>query len=82
MKIDTVKVSEGGQISIPAAVRRRWGTRLLAIEDRGDTLVLRPLPADPLRAARGSLKGGRFTSDEMRAIGREEEAEIEQRREW
>jgi virulence-associated protein VagC len=73
-------VSQGGQVSIPAEVRRRWGTTRVSVEDRGDSLVLRPIPEDPIDAAMGSLAGPGPTSDEMRRIAREEEAEAEERK--
>ena len=74
-------ISKGGQISVPAEVRKRWQTRRLQVEDRGDELVIRPAPDDPIRAARGILKDrlGR-TSEELRRMVREEEAEIEERK--
>lgn len=74
-------ISKGGQISVPADVRKRWRTRRLQLEDRGDALVLRPAPEDPIAAAEGVLKGRlKLTSEEMRNWEREEEAEIEVRR--
>ncbi len=74
-------ISKGGQISVPAEVRKRWRTRRLQVEDRGDELVIRPAPEDPIAAARGVLKGRlRYTSEELRRMAREEEAEIEERR--
>lgn len=76
----TSRISRGGQISIPAAVRRRWGTTLISVEDQGDALVLRPIPADPLRAAKGSLAGGGPTAAELRSRFRREEVEAEERR--
>jgi bifunctional DNA-binding transcriptional regulator/antitoxin component of YhaV-PrlF toxin-antitoxin module len=75
-------ISSGGQISVPAAVRKRWGTRTVLAEDQGDQLVLRPAPDDPIAAVRGIFAGemsGRPTIDESRAVGRAEEAELEQR---
>lgn len=74
-------ISKGGQISVPAEVRKRWQTRRLQVEDRGDELVIRPAPDDPIRAARGILKDrlGR-TSEELRRMVREEEAEVEERK--
>jgi len=68
-------ISKGGQIQVPAAVRRRWGTREILVEDRGDSLIVRPLPADPVGAALGSLQRGPLTTDELRRRAREEEAE-------
>ncbi len=74
------RISRGGQITVPAEVRKRWGTTNLIIEDHGDTLVLRPIPDDPIRAAAGSLAGPGPTSDEMRAQERREEEHAERRR--
>lgn len=73
-------ISRGGQISVPAEVRKRWGTRRLSLEDHGDEVILRPAAEDPIAAARGIFKGrSRRTSDELRRLAREEEAEIEDR---
>lgn len=55
-------ITQGGQVSIPADVRRRWGTTRVIVEDRGDSLVLRPLPDDPIDAAMGSLAGPGLTA--------------------
>lgn len=82
MKRMTIRISQGGQVSIPAEIRRRWGTDRLVLEDRGEDVVIRPLPMDPIAAARGSLplRGG-LTIEEMRRLAREEEAHIEAIRE-
>jgi bifunctional DNA-binding transcriptional regulator/antitoxin component of YhaV-PrlF toxin-antitoxin module len=76
-------ISSGGQISVPAAVRKRWGTRTVLAEDQGDQLVLRPAPDDPIASVRGifaeEMRGGP-SIDKLRATARSEEAEIEQRR--
>lgn len=76
-------ISRGGQISVPASVRKRWGTRAVLAEDRGDELILRPAPDDPIAAVRGifanEMSGGR-TIDDMRAAARAEDAELEQHR--
>ena len=52
----------------------------MIVDDRGDSLVLRPLPDDPIGAAIGSLAGPGPASDELRNISREEAAEIEERK--
>jgi len=75
----TSTISRGGQVSIPASVRRRWATTAILIDDRGDSLVIRPLPDDPIGAAMGSL-GTRHTTDSARAHLRSEEAAIEAQR--
>jgi AbrB family looped-hinge helix DNA binding protein len=73
-------ISKGGQITVPAEVRKRWGASRVMVEDLGDKLVLRPIPADPIGAAMGSLAGPGPSSDEMRAQVRREEEEIERRK--
>ena len=81
MSMRYLMISKGGQISVPAEVRKRWGTRRLRLEDRGDEIVITPAPEDPIAAAYGALAGRlTLTSDEMRRLEREEEAEIEERR--
>jgi AbrB family looped-hinge helix DNA binding protein len=79
MIMKTVKVTSGGQISVPAEVRRRWGTSTLALEDLGDRLVLTPAPDDPIAAARGALTGG-SDSASLREAARDAEAAAEHRR--
>lgn len=74
------QISRGGQITVPADVRKRWGTKNLIIEDLGNALILRPLPDDPIGAAMGSLAGPGPSTDEMRARARREEEAIERRR--
>ncbi|HUG47105.1 MAG TPA: hypothetical protein VMP67_01710 [Candidatus Limnocylindria bacterium] len=73
-------ISTGGQVSIPADVRRRWRTRRILIDDRGSELVIRPVPDDPIRAAIGSLAGPGPSTEQMRASLREEDVEVEDRR--
>jgi bifunctional DNA-binding transcriptional regulator/antitoxin component of YhaV-PrlF toxin-antitoxin module len=72
-------ISVGGQIQVPAEVRRRWGTREVLVADEGDAFVVRPLPKDAIGAALGSLKGAGPSSDDLRRQLREEEAEISDR---
>jgi len=73
-------ISRGGQISVPADVRRRWGTSRVFVEDLGDSIVLRPIPVDPIGAAIGSLAGSGPTSDATRATLRKDEAAANVRR--
>lgn len=74
------KITTGGQISLPATVRSRWGTKSVAVEDRGDHVVVRPLPDDPIAAARGALKGKIGSTAALRAKARKDEAAAERRR--
>ncbi len=81
MSMRYLMISKGGQISVPADVRKRWRTRRLQLDDRGDELVLRPAPEDPIAAAYGILKGRLdVTTDELRRIAREEERAAEERK--
>jgi AbrB family looped-hinge helix DNA binding protein len=73
-------ITSAGQISVPAEIRRRWGTSRVLLDDRGDALIVRPLPEDPIAAARGSLRGGSFTTDQIREMLRAEEEDAEDRR--
>jgi bifunctional DNA-binding transcriptional regulator/antitoxin component of YhaV-PrlF toxin-antitoxin module len=73
------RISQGGQIQVPAEVRRRWGTSNVVIEDLGDELSVRPVPDDPISMALKPLKGG-LTSEEWMRMTREEEAAAEERK--
>jgi hypothetical protein len=73
------RITTGGQISLPAAVRHRWGTRAVSVEDLGDHLVVRPVPDDPIAAARGALKGRIGPSEKLRAQARADELAAEER---
>jgi bifunctional DNA-binding transcriptional regulator/antitoxin component of YhaV-PrlF toxin-antitoxin module len=74
MNMKQIKISRGGQISVPADVRHRWRTSRVSLEDRGDHLVVRPAPDDPISALRGALADSRAPdSDELRRRAREEE---------
>jgi len=79
--MELLKVTRAGQLSLPARIRRRWGTRRVAIEDRGDSVVLRPIPDDPIEAAGGALKGRIPSSEAIRARAREDERRAAARRE-
>jgi AbrB family looped-hinge helix DNA binding protein len=72
------KVTTSGQVSLPAPVRKRWGTAQVVIEDEGDRVVVRPLPDDPIAAACGSLRRRGESSEAIRA--RERAAEDARRR--
>jgi bifunctional DNA-binding transcriptional regulator/antitoxin component of YhaV-PrlF toxin-antitoxin module len=77
-----MRISKGGQISIPAAIRHRWGTSTVAIDDQGDRLVIEPAADDPIAAAEGAL-AAEFTgldSNRLRRAAREDEMAAEERR--
>lgn len=77
-----MKISKGGQVSIPAPIRKRWGTTTVTLEDRGDEIVLKPAPDDPIEAAAGAFAGeGRGLGLEtIRREEREAEREAEERK--
>lgn len=78
-----MKISKGGQISIPAPIRKRWNTTVVTLEDRGEELILRPAPDDPIEAAAGSLaeEFGHMDLAELRRIAREDDRIAMERRE-
>jgi bifunctional DNA-binding transcriptional regulator/antitoxin component of YhaV-PrlF toxin-antitoxin module len=81
MFMKRTKVTRGGQISIPSAIRRRWATSTLTLEDLGDRIVLTPAPDDPIAAARGALAGElTLSSEQLRERARADEAAAERRR--
>ncbi len=67
-------------MSVPAAVRKRWGTRTVLAEDRGDHVVLRPVQDDPVAAAVGAFATQirALGSDEAKRLDREEELDVEE----
>jgi bifunctional DNA-binding transcriptional regulator/antitoxin component of YhaV-PrlF toxin-antitoxin module len=69
------RITVAGQLSLPADVRRRWATSTVVLEDEGDHLVVRPVPDDPIAAARGAFAGrGRgLTSSRLKALARSDE---------
>jgi bifunctional DNA-binding transcriptional regulator/antitoxin component of YhaV-PrlF toxin-antitoxin module len=81
MFMKRLKISAGGQVSVPADVRNRWKTKVVTADDRGDHLVLRPAPEDPIEAARGAFKHYPGPSvDQMRRESRDEERRAEERK--
>ncbi len=77
-----VKISKGGQISIPAPIRHRWGTSTVSLEDQGDRIVLEPAVDDPIAAAEGALaeEFGTLDLGRLRRRGREDERVAQARR--
>jgi bifunctional DNA-binding transcriptional regulator/antitoxin component of YhaV-PrlF toxin-antitoxin module len=77
-----MKISKGGQVSIPAPIRHRWGTSTVTLEDLGDRIVLAAAADDPIAAADGAL------AEEFRALdlgrlrrrAREDERRADRRR--
>jgi bifunctional DNA-binding transcriptional regulator/antitoxin component of YhaV-PrlF toxin-antitoxin module len=77
-----LRISRGGQVSIPATIRHRWGTSTLTLDDQGDRIVLEPAPDDPIAAADGALavEFSHVDLDRLRREAREDERAAEARR--
>lgn len=77
-----MRISSGGQISIPASVRRRWATSTLTLDDQGGRLVLEPAPDDPIAAAEGALAKelGSLDPARLRRSARQNDAGRQERR--
>ena len=80
MTMRRLKITSGGQVSLPAEIRHRWATSTVVLEDRGDEVVMRPAPDDPIKAVRGRFSDVTLTSEELRRRARQEEADAEDRR--
>jgi bifunctional DNA-binding transcriptional regulator/antitoxin component of YhaV-PrlF toxin-antitoxin module len=78
--VPTMKITSSGQISLPADVRRRWGVKKVRLVDHGDHVTLEPIPDDVFMATFGLFAGPGPTTDEIRQMEREADAEREERR--
>ncbi len=68
-----MRVTSNGSISLPAAIRKRWGVGRVAVIDRGDLAVVRAVPDDPINYYFGKFAGSGPDTDELRARDRREE---------
>lgn len=77
-----LKITRGGQISIPATIRHRWAVHTVTLDDLGDRLVLRPAADDPIAAAEGALaeEFGDVDTNRLRRRAREDERHASARR--
>jgi bifunctional DNA-binding transcriptional regulator/antitoxin component of YhaV-PrlF toxin-antitoxin module len=80
-RMPTMKITSSGQISLPVDIRRRWAVKRVRLVDHGDHVTVEPIPDDVFMAAFGAFpaKDG-ISSDEFRAMEREEDAEREERK--
>ncbi len=76
-----LRISKGGQVSIPARIRHRWGTSTVALSDEGHRVVLEPAADDPIAAAEGALAAefGKLDLRRLRREAREDEGVAEAR---
>lgn len=77
-----MRITKGGQISIPAAIRHRWGTSTVVLDDRGSRIVIEPAPDDPIVAAEGAPAQEFAAVDvtRLRRSARDDERAAERRR--
>lgn len=77
-----MRISKGGQISIPAAIRHRWGTQTVALDDHGDRIVVQPAADDPIAEAEGALAAeySQLADRQLRTTAREDDRLAEDRR--
>ncbi len=77
-----MKISKGGQVSIPAPIRHRWGTSTVTLEDEGSRIILQPAADDPIAAADGALaeEFGELDVARLRRRAREDERQAERHR--
>ncbi len=81
MAMKRLKISKGGQVSVPAAIRHRWNTNTVVVEDLGEKMLLRPAADDPVEAAFGAFKTyAKKPLEEVRKQVRGEELLLERRR--
>lgn len=80
--MDVNKISSKGQIVIPVALREKYGLKanssIRVLEIDGHIAVI-PIPEDPIKAAKGMLRGGQAAARHMADI-RAEEQEIERKK--
>ena len=74
------KVTGSGQISLPAALRRRWGVDRVLVVDRGDYALIRPMPDNVIEFLQGSVPTGGVGLDDIRAQERDADASREESR--
>lgn len=73
-----MKITSGGQISLPAAVRKRWATNVVTLHDEGDRVVIEPVLGNVVDGARGAFAAlPRVDAATVREGLREEEAGAE-----
>ena len=70
-----MRVTASGQVSLPAALRRRWGADRVLVIDKGSYAIVRPMPSDPIAALLGAHRGDGPTADDVRAAERERETD-------
>jgi bifunctional DNA-binding transcriptional regulator/antitoxin component of YhaV-PrlF toxin-antitoxin module len=77
-----MKISKGGQISVPALIRRRWGSSTVVLHDEGHRIIIEPVADDAIGAAEGVLAAefGHLREGRLRDQARSDEQAAEDRR--
>ena len=70
-----MKVSQNGQVSIPAATRTRWQADRVVVVDLGDYIVMRPASPDPVSALLGKYADRGPNTEVLRQEERAAEAD-------
>lgn len=76
-------ITDRGQTSVPAALRKKYGLRpqtKLVWVDTGTGIHVVPIPKDPIRAFRGMFKGLNLTAQLLQDRQEERRREREQDR--
>ncbi len=75
-----MKITASGQISLPAATRRKWNTDKVAVFETTDGLLIRPFDPNAVDRLVGKYRHlGGPSSDELRDAERREDAAREDR---
>ena len=72
------KVTDSGQISLPATLRHRWGVKRVLVVDRGDYAIVRPMPDDIVSFLHGSIATSGAGVEEIRAEERGDDTRREE----
>lgn len=75
-----MKVTQSGQVSLPAELRHRWGAGSVLVIDRGDYAIVRPIPRDTVTSLRGAHAGPGPMSEQARRAERQAEADRDSER--
>jgi hypothetical protein len=64
------------ELNLPEKIARRFKGKELEIIETKEGILLKPIMEDPIKKARGFLKGSRFTSERYMQL-KQEEKELE-----
>jgi len=69
-------VVKSEQLNLPEKIAKKLKGKELEIIETKEGILLKPILEDPIKAARGFLKGSRFTSERYMQL-KQEEKELE-----